>query len=170
MRCDQVQQLMDRYVNEGLPPDEREAFETHVRACPECQDQLAHLQHLVATLQSVPSPPVPQGFADRIMARAQRETKVRRVETPTMLRGRGGHGRMARLAKAMAATAAGLLLGVLLGQQTWRCTVSEHGARQPNASMDAETVYSLDYLSGTPRGSFTESYLSLTGMANDQEF
>jgi hypothetical protein len=34
---------------------------------------------------------------------------------------------------------------------------------------DAEAVYSLDFLSGSPRGSFTETYLNLTSVANDQE-
>lgn len=77
---------------------------------------------------------------------------------------------MPRWVNAVAAVAAGVVLGLLLGQQTWRQAVSEGRSRQPNARVAAETIYSLDYLSGTPSGSFTESYLSLTGMANAQEF
>ena len=76
MHCDRAQALMDRYVNEGFPPDERESFKIHLRGCPDCQQQLANLQKLLAVLQSVPSPPVPQGFVDRVMARAQCEVQA----------------------------------------------------------------------------------------------
>jgi len=77
---------------------------------------------------------------------------------------------MARLANAVAAVAAGFVLGLGLGQQTWRFAVSSQEAERLAARVDAEAVYSLDYLSESPRGSFTETYLSLTSVANDREF
>jgi hypothetical protein len=77
---------------------------------------------------------------------------------------------MAHRANAAAAIAAGLVLGVVLGQQTWRFSASTTGHDRLTTSADAEMVYSLDYLSGAPRGSFTDAYLSLTRVATDQEF
>lgn len=169
-RCNRARTLMDRYVTEGLPAEQRERFEAHLRECPECRRQLKDLQRLVASLRRVPAPPVPKGFVERVMARARLEKDEHGVETPASIPSREEQGRMPRWINAVAAVAAGVVLGLLLGQQTWRQGVSEGRSRQPNARVDTKTIYSLDYLSGTPSGSFTERYLSLTGMSNDQEF
>ena len=171
MHCDRAQALMDRYVNEGFPPDERESFEIHLRGCPDCQQQLAKLQRLLAVLQSVPSPPVPQGFVDRVMARAQCEVRAPQPSSRAQpaLRRWWEHLGTARLANAIGAVAAGLLLGLVLGQQTWQYAASTSQPARPMSGIDAETVYSLDYLSGSAGGSFTETYLALTSVANDQE-
>jgi len=181
MRCDRTQALMDRYVNEGLPPDEREPFESHLRDCRECQQQLAKLRGLLTVLRSVSAPPVPEGFVGRVMARAQEVPRPRplgksppgRTDWQSVARGIGswwGQVDLSRLANAVAAVAAGLLLGLVLGQQTWRFAASRGGADRPATRADAEMVYALDYLSVSPRGSFTDSYLSLTSVAGDTEF
>ncbi len=172
MRCKRARELMDRYVSEGLPPDEREPFETHLRDCRDCQEHLAKFQDLVATLRSVPVPPIPHGFAERVMAKARQEFQR---PQPSVV-GRSTFSRWpehvgaARAVNALGAVAAGLLLGLVLGQQTWQHTASANGAEQSIARVDADSVYALDYLSGTPRGSFTETYLSLTSVSNEQEF
>ena len=74
MRCDRAQALMDRYVKEGLPLHERESFEIHLRDCRVCHQQLEDLQRLLVVLRSDPSPPVPEGFVGRVMARAEELT------------------------------------------------------------------------------------------------
>ncbi|MEA1950071.1 MAG: zf-HC2 domain-containing protein [Planctomycetota bacterium] len=177
MHCDRAQALMDRYVNEGFPPDERESFEIHLRGCPDCQQQLAKLQRLLAVLRSVPSPPVPQGFVDRVMVRARHEIQASQSSPgfqsapgfqPALRRWWEQLG-SARLANAVGAVAAGLLIGLVLGQQTWRYAASTGRPDRTMAGIDAETAYSLDYLSGSPHGSFTETYLSLTSVASDKE-
>ena len=73
------------------------------------------------------------------------------------------------LIHAVPAVSAGLLLGLVLGQQTWRHVTSSKVSEPGTAAVDTEAAYSLDYLSGTPRGSFTETYLSLTSAVTDQE-
>jgi len=172
MRCDRAQALMDRYLGEDLSPREREPLEVHLRDCRNCQRQLADLRRLVTALQSVPVPPVPRDFVGRVMARARQEIQeprhsaAARSTHPRWWEGVGVTG----LANAVAAVATGLLLGLVLGQQTWRHAASSNGGKQPATGVNAEVVYSLDYLSGTPHGSFTETYLSLTSAQNDQEF
>jgi anti-sigma factor RsiW len=163
---------MDRYVNEGFPPDERESFDIHLRGCPDCQQQLAELQKLLAVLRSVPSPPAPQGFVDRVMAEAWHEVQAPQPSPRAQpaLRKWWKYLGTARLANAIVAVAAGLLIGLVLGQQTWRYAAPDRTmAGHTMAVSDAETAYSLDYLSGSLRGSFTETYLSLTSVANDKE-
>jgi anti-sigma factor RsiW len=171
MRCDRAQALIETYVSEGLPPDEREPFEIHLHGCRDCQQQLAKLQRLLAILQSVPSPPVPQGFVDRVMASAQCEVQASQSSPGSQLALRRWWEQLgtASLVNTACALAAGLLVGLVLGQQTWRYTVNNTGPIRPMAGIDAETVSSLDYLSGPPGGSFTETYLALTSVASNQE-
>jgi len=176
MRCEQAQALLDRYVNRELPPVERERLESHLLECPDCRQQLVGLRGLVAVLHSVPAPPVPDGLAARVMARAH-EVAGRRAPGRTAwdsVTQTVGHWWLqvdsSHIANAVAAVAAGLVLGLGLGQQSWRLAVGTREAERPVADVDAEAVYSLDYLSGVPRGSFTETYLSLTSVANDREF
>jgi hypothetical protein len=69
-----------------------------------------------------------------------------------------------RKAAQAAALAGGLLIGLLMGQQTWR---SVHPSmpqqmRQP----DPVSVYQLDYLTDAPGGSLAQSYLTLTSAPN----
>jgi len=172
MRCDRAQALMDRYVGEDLSPHERERFEVHLRDCRDCQQQLAGIRALVDALQRVPAPPVPRDLVGRVMARARQETQKRQPPVPARYARSTwwARVRVAGLANAVGAVAAGLLLGLVLGQQTWRHAASSNGGKQPAAGVDAEAVYSLDYLSGTPHGSFTDTYLSLTSAPSDQEF
>ena len=172
MRCDRAQALMDRYLGEDLSPHERESFEVHLRDCRNCQQQLAGLRRLVEALQSVPAPPVPRDLVGSVMARARQESQgpQHSVAARSILSRWWERVGVTGLANAIGAVAAGLLLGLVLGQQTWRHAASSDGVRQPATGVDAEVVYSLDYLSGIPHGSFTETYLSLTSAQTDQEF
>lgn len=169
MQCRQVQTLIDRYVSEGLLPDERSLFESHLQSCPSCQEQLHELRVLLALLRSAPAPPpVPEGFADRLMAKARQQVRPvpagisrpvwavwwRSVASP-------------RFANAAGAVAAGLLLGIVMAQQTWRYSENAGHYRPPQAS--PEVVYELDFLSGSPGGSFADAYLNLTSAAGEQE-
>jgi hypothetical protein len=62
------------------------------------------------------------------------------------------------------ALAGGLLIGVLMGQQTWR---SAHWSiPQQTVEPDPVAVYELDYLTDAPGGSLAQSFLSLTNAPN----
>ena len=64
------------------------------------------------------------------------------------------------MATQAAVLAGGLLIGVLMGQQTWR---SAHPSIPPwPVESDPFAVYQLDYLADAPGGSLAESYLTLT--------
>jgi anti-sigma factor RsiW len=171
MRCERAQALMDRYHGEDLSPHERESFEIHLRDCRACQKQLASLQRLVSTLQGVPAPPVPRDLLGRVMASARQEIQAAQgAPAPRWAISRWWEDLgVTGLANALTAVSAGLLLGLALGQQTWRHAASSKAPSPQTAAVDTEAVYALDYLSGTPRGSFTETYLSLTSAATDQE-
>jgi anti-sigma factor RsiW len=174
MRCDRAQRLMDRYLAEELPAVEREDLKFHLRKCPGCQQQWAQLQTLLGTLRRVPAPPMPQGFVGRVMAMAGQEIDRQGTSVEARARPAFWWQRVVRHQQIgfAAALAAGLLVGVLLGHQTWHHSASTSTIDRPTANVqvtDAENVYLIDYLTGTPRGSFPEIYLSLTSVDSDQE-
>jgi hypothetical protein len=57
--------------------------------------------------------------------------------------------------------AGGLLMGVFMGQQTWRSV--RPSSAQPSRQRDAIAAHELDYLTDAPGVSLAESYLMLTG-------
>lgn len=169
MHCNRAQAWMDRYLGGDLASHEQEAFEAHLRDCRDCQEQLFDLRRLVIALQDVPAPPVPRELVGCVMARARKEIQeTQHVAGPhsdlSMWWYRTG---ISGLGNTIAAIAAGLAIGLTLGQQTWRHTTNANELRRPTAAIDATFAYSLDYLSAPPRGSFMETYLSLTKSEND---
>ena len=168
MRCDTVRKKLDRVARQELVPQLRESVEAHLRECEDCRRHWARQERLAAVLTNVPEPPaVPEGFGDCLMTAArQRRAASRPVPE---LRRRFGWLRPSAPFGAQAARAAvlagGLLLGVVMGQQTWQ---SVHpGGTQQASQTNPLAVYELDYLSDAPGGSLAQSYLILTAALND---
>jgi anti-sigma factor RsiW len=165
---------MDKYVNEGLFADEQKPFEDHLHSCSSCQEQLRDLQALVGMLRNAPPlPPVPEGFSERLMARANRQVARAEPVRPWLLARAGwrDYGQVLQVAGSLGAVAAALLLGVVMAQQTWRYAGDGDSGDSRRAAMqvDPELVYELDFLSGAPRGSFIDAYLNLTRIAGNGE-
>jgi anti-sigma factor RsiW len=166
MRCDRAQALMDRYVNEGLPAREREPFEIHLHDCRVCQQQLENLQALVAVLRSDPSPPVPQGFVGRVMARAkEREAIVARTRPVSTEASRSMWKRFESLAGIAAALAAGLMVGVFMGDEAWRAD-RQQGIASATRPADPRVASGFEYLVNPGGDSLAQAYLGLTATSD----
>ena len=121
MRCQTVRQKLEAYAAQELTPQVRERIEGHLQSCSRCREALARQKELEALIRSVPAPPVPDGFAGRVMARARvrGESLARlsfRVESSRLV----GAQRLRLAMGTAAALAAGLLIGGLMGWQTWQ--------------------------------------------------
>ena len=175
MRCKAVRNKLDRLSRQELAPRMRERIEAHLSACADCRRHLADQERLAVLLASLPKPPaVPEGFGNRLMAAAsQRQAgrqsmpwslwRLRWLSPPGTDRRLVAVGRKAAQAVALAG---GLLIGVLMGQQTWR---SAHSSiPQQTVQPDPVAVYELDYLTDAPGGSLAQSYLSLTTAPNQR--
>jgi len=164
MRCKTIQEKLDLYLAEELTATDQRQVEAHLRSCPDCGAELARLKQLLALLKSdSATPPVPEGFTSRVMAKARQRLAARQPpETvPWSIRRWWASVSVPMRAEAAAVLAAGLLIGVLMGQQTWR---SAHPSPPQQATQaDPLAVYELDYLSDAPGGSLAESFLTLTG-------
>ncbi len=156
MRCPEVRQKLDLYACEELAPSAREKIEAHLSDCTACRQELARLRRLENLLAAAPLPPVPEGFAEQVVARARCEASPARGQVPSPRR---LHERLRRRVRTIAGTAAalaaGLLLGCFLGLDTWQS--------------DARSA-AADPLSGSGLGQFVEpggeslaqTYLDLT--------
>lgn len=162
MRCDRAQVLMDRYVNEELLPDERGPFDMHLRDCRNCQQQLANLQRLLAALRSVAAPPIPQGFVGRVMARAkEREAIVGRRKPVSTGALRSAWTRCESFAGIAVALAAGLMIGVFMGEEAWRAD-RQQGIASATRPADPLAASGFEYLVDPGENSLAQAYLGLT--------
>lgn len=169
MECRRAEKLLERYTNEGLAPEEQHRVEGHLRGCPGCREKHRELQSLLSLLRSMPPPPpVPEGFAERLTARVRERGDVV-LAGGTSQPGRSAWSYSGRVAGALATIAAGLMLGVVMARQTWQYSAGAGDAISAAGAGRSELVYELDLLSGSPRGSFTDAYLTLTRVPAEQE-
>ena len=167
MRCKAVRNKLDRLSRQELAPRLRERVEAHLSVCADCRQHFAAQERLAVFLTSLAKPPaVPEGFGERLMAAASQRQAGRQSIPGSLwrLRWLSPPASVGRKAAQAVALAGGLLIGVLMGQQTWR---SAHSSiPQPTIEPDPVAVYQLDYLTDAPGGSLAQSYLTLTKAPN----
>ena len=165
MRCSTVRKKLDPYALQEVAPRVRASIEAHLSECPDCQAYLVRQERLASLLEDVPKPPgVPENFGDRLMAAARQRQAGRPVPDSRRRVGRRWVPvPLGEYVARAAVLATGLLVGVLMGQQTWQ-SVHAAGARQTSQA-DPLATYA-DSLSDTPSGSLAESYLALTTTPN----
>jgi anti-sigma factor RsiW len=80
MTCDSWQNTLDAYVDESCPPDERDAFEEHLRTCQSCSTEaLGRLQMKRAIRAAASRYTPPPEFRLRIEKSIQAKQKPRRI-------------------------------------------------------------------------------------------
>ena len=163
MRCHEFQQKLGLLGTHELAPSVRERIEVHLKSCPECRKALARIQQLEDLLTAAPAPPVPDGFALRVVARAkERQATVTRSEPRPLVPLRSAWRRLEFSVGTAVALAAGLMLGLFLGHETWRTTTGQPSAPAAQTS-DLLLVASGFDLLGEPRGdSLAEAFYQLT--------
>ncbi len=68
MSCDQIQQSLSLYVDDGLTPEARSACYRHLEVCPVCRAELAELRAIRASLTMLPCPATPANLVPSINA------------------------------------------------------------------------------------------------------
>lgn len=159
MHCHEVQTNLDRYLRQELTGPPLEQVEAHLNACAECREHLARLQRFAALLaEAVPVPPLPEGFRAKVLAAAREREALRpaprSVAEPRVRRLAAW---LVKRAAQAAALAAGLLIGMVMAEQTWRSA-----SRQAPVPSDPAAIYELDSLAAAPGDSLVQSYLALT--------
>ena len=171
MRCRKVKRHLSALLDGLTPSDERAGMEAHLRGCPECQAALARLRRLSSLLESPPTPPVPGGFTERLMAlacqrRQHRRRGLRILSSGPMVFWRGMPA--SRRVAAAATVVMGLAIGALMGRDASRSIADAHLEPGRVGTADPAESYNLDYLSESPSGSLADAYLTLA-MPADRE-
>jgi anti-sigma factor RsiW len=166
MRCSEVQQKLDLFATQELTHSVRERIEDHLASCSECRQALAKLQRFEDLLTVSPAPPVPDGFAARVVAQAkERQAIVTRSGRMPRVSLRSRWERFEFSVGTAAALAAGLVIGVFMGHETWR-----PGGRQPPAvatrPADPLAASGFEYLIEPGGDSLAQAYLGLTATSD----
>ncbi len=162
MRCDRVREKLNAICDGELPVHLREDIENHLQDCLACRQELARLQKLADLLSDAFVPPLPEGFAGRVLFRARQRVAAARSAAPIPWNplqwwawspvGKG--------VAAAAVLAVGLAAGAVMGWQTGR-EASPQTLAGGLAQDDPVAVYNLDYLGSAPDGSLPKAYLTL---------
>jgi len=162
MRCREVQHKLDLFVTQELTYSECEKVQAHLESCAGCREALLRLRRLEDLLAASPAPPVPEGFANRVIAqvKAQQATAAAR-RAPRFPLARLAWKRICFSAATAAALAAGLMLGLFMGRDTWRSGAerSTGAASQPAHLLAAS---GFDDLVEPGGNSLAKAYLGLT--------
>jgi len=157
MRCRPIREKLDLYAAGELSPSAVEQMESHLQGCPACRKELAKLRKLETLLRTAATPPVPEGFAARVLTKAKERP-------PATVAARPLARRVAPLSwewiGASAALAVGLMIGVFMGNATWRAAGPPPvAAVQP---IDLLAVSSFEHLVEPGGDSLAQAYLQLT--------
>ena len=157
MLCNDVQDSLKVYIDGAMGPEQRRAVEAHLQSCANCRAALERIDRLAVVLLDAKPPPVPPGFASRVMLAAKSRKRATNVAA-----GNPWQWWKSISMPMRAAAAAVLIVGVSVGLlMSW-------AAGPPIAALaDPLDAYNLDYLSDAPKGSIAESYVALAWGSND---
>ena len=120
MRCHDVRKTLDLFVAQDVTAEVADRIEAHLADCPECRKAQNRLVRLTSLLESTAAPPVPEGFASRVVLRSRALQPTLVASAAAARRPTRNLGRRLRRASGIAAAlAVGVLLGVFLGQDVW---------------------------------------------------
>jgi anti-sigma factor RsiW len=164
MRCHKVQQKLEDQTAGELTPQEQKRIEGHLRRCSLCQVALARQQSLKALVANVPAPPLPDGFAERVMAEARQRGRFRHGVPRVTWNGLGWlEPQRLRLAMGpVAALAAGLFIGAFMGWETWQGSAMQRSFGTQVAEGDFAAGSDVSFLTDLGDRSLGNAYLGLT--------
>ena len=162
MHCENVQEHLNRFTAGDLPMADRRAVQAHLAECAACRAKLAEFDALAGVVASMPTPPIPSGFASRVMAAARKRQAGQPVAAWNLLR-------WWRLTSAPmhAAAAAVLIVGLTVGVALGWTSAPSAARAETVAQTDPVAVYQIDYLGEAPSGSLADSYLTLVAATDE---
>ena len=165
MNCGEILSLLDAYHDEELSNQRRREVETHLAACRACREVHEGLGEVGDMLDSLDAPPLPHGFAARVVAEA-RNRRLPAIQPPRPfapidwwpLRWLGELSAPMRMAACGA-----LLLACLLGMYMSK----EFSLRQSRQTLvaAADELEGFEWFNPTPPASLGAAYLNLALMS-----
>ena len=169
MRCRRAEDRLDAYLAGELSPPVRGRIEAHLASCENCRGRLDRLAAMAEAFKSAVAPPVPDGFAQRVMLAARSRRPARALPLQAAWPSPVAAWRAMAVpmrAAAAAVLVAGLGLGVLMGRQT--SALGRTPATPSTAAAEAADAYHLDAFEEAPGGSLAQACLAVAGGFNGE--
>jgi anti-sigma factor RsiW len=148
MKCRHVRRRISQYIDEELTPDEKKDFESHIRSCASCREELEETRTLHQVFASAQRFPAPYGFATRVLANLDEKEGAQVWGLPGF---RPLFLRAAQVAFALVVITIGVVSGnLLLAERT------DHVGQTA-----VQETFSLDLFQATPPGSIGGIYNTL---------
>jgi anti-sigma factor RsiW len=163
MKCQKVHEKLDAYVARELPPGKAQRLENHLKTCPACREALVGARRIAAVLSETQAPPLPDGFADRVVSRARRRVPAverKHAVAPPWSR----FSTLAWRSAVAAGVVVGLALGAIMGRDV--SEPSQVGASVRDAVVE---TYQLDYFAEAPGGSVADGMIQMMGLPENAE-
>jgi len=159
MKCRKIISHLNAYVDGELPERRRRTVEAHLAGCESCQKRFEEIRDLAELFEgTLPVPPVPDGFAARIMAKARRRQPVAIPGSPSLLSAWNPLRWIAGLSAPMRlAACATVLLALVVG-------LSLDGRNITRRNVLAEPgkdLYGLAWFAPAPPGSIGSIYIAM---------
>jgi anti-sigma factor RsiW len=168
MRCKEILARLDAYLDGELPADQGHVVDDHLTTCQACRRQLERLRQVGDFLDVLDVPPLPQGFAARVMAEARRRDLPLPEKRPLF----GVDWLPLRWFTELTipmrlAACAMVLLACLLGTIMSRDISMSGGSRTTIA--EAENLDGFEWFSPTPPASLGSAYLALASTSPEDQ-
>jgi anti-sigma factor RsiW len=155
MKCRHARKLISQFIDEELTPDEKKDFDSHIRICASCRDELKETRALHQVFASAQRFPAPYGFATRVLANLEEKESSR-------VRGLAGFRplflRAAQVGFALVVMTIGVISGNLLLAE-----------RMDHIGQTAvQEAFSLDLFQATPPDSIGGIYNTLMESSHER--
>ena len=159
MDCQKILSCLNAYQDGELSSELAREVEAHLKACQACRNQAENMQWVGDILDTLAVPPLPHGFAARVMAEAQRRTSLVKERKPVstlswLPRWFAGLSAPMRLAACVTVLAA-CLLGLFMGKEV------SSSANLQSAMVQTESLDGFEWFDPAPPASLGSAYLNL---------
>lgn len=163
MNCQDVKNQLRAFSIGELPRRVRQIVQVHVSECDACRSELAKIDALAGVLAAAQAPPIPSGFAARVLTTARQRLETEQFESWNLLS-------WWRLTSAPmhAAAAAVLVIGLTIGLVMGAASGPLPATDAKNAQPDPVDTYQLDYLGEAPDGSLADNYFALAATTREE--
>jgi anti-sigma factor RsiW len=162
--CKKVLSHLNAYVDGEIPRELMPGLEDHLGNCPVCREELERIHQVGEMLDRLAVAPLPQGFAARAMAEAQRKTRAAEENKSRALPWQPVRWLFDLSFAMRLATCVTIFLACFLGAYM----SSELSIPRNIPSVHSESLESLEWFSPTPPSSLGSAYLSMASSESDK--
>jgi anti-sigma factor RsiW len=155
MKCRHARKMISQYVDDELSPGERRDFDSHIKGCASCRNELEETGALHELFASALRFPAPYGFSTRVLANLDEKEGAR---AQGILGFRPFFLRAAQIAFALVVMTVGVISGNLLLPES-----TDHIGQTA-----VQETFSLDLFQATPPGSIGGIYDTLMRPSNEK--